>query len=139
MARHIARRSDQRDSGQATVEFGVMLMMLMTLVVAALEFGRAWNASTIVTQASREGARVAAVSCSINPACSTAVDTSVTNALTGLDLAAAAWTVTPGPYVSGSAVTVHVDYSVTPVSPLVAGLIPGGVFTIASDTTMRLE
>lgn len=139
MARDAARRSAAHDSGQATVEFGVMLMMLMTLVVCALEFGRAWNASTIVTQASREGARVAAVSCSINPACGTAVDTSVTNALTGLDLALADWTVSAGPYVSGAAVTVHVDYSVTPVSPLVAALIPGGVFTIASDTTMRLE
>jgi len=139
MARNEARRAGPGEAGQATVEFGVMLMMLMTLVVGALEFGRAWNASTIVTQASREGARAAAVSCSINPGCSATVDTSVANALAGLDLASADWTVTAGPYVSGSAVTVHVDYSVTPVSPLVAGLIPGGVFTIGSDTTMRLE
>jgi Flp pilus assembly protein TadG len=134
-----AIEADTSDSGQATVEFGVMLLMLMTLVVCALEFGRAWNASTIVTQASREGARVAAVSCSINPGCGASVDTSVTNALTGLNIAAADWTVTPGPYVSGTAVTVHVDYTVTPVSSLVAALIPGGVFTIGSDTTMRLE
>ena len=38
-----ARDASARDSGQATIEFGVMLMMLMTLVVSALEFGRAWN------------------------------------------------------------------------------------------------
>jgi Flp pilus assembly protein TadG len=134
-----ARDASARDSGQATIEFGVMLMMLMTLVVSALEFGRAWNASTVVTQASREGARIAAVSCAVNAACSSSVDTSVTNALTGLDVAAAHWTLSAGPYTSGTPVTVHVDYSITPVSPFVAALLPGGVFAIASDTTMRLE
>ena len=129
--------ADER--GQAVVEFGVMLMMFMTLILGALEFGRAWNASSIVTQASREGARVAAVSCTLNASCSTSVTTSVQNALTGLDLHAAHWSVTAGPYVSGSPVTVNVTYTVTPASPFVAALLPGGVFAIAGSTTMRLE
>lgn len=127
------------DAGQAVVELALVFLVLMTLVFGGIEFGRAMNAWAMVTQASREGARTAAALCTLDSGCSTSVQTSIDNSLTGLDVPSAHWTLTAGPYVAGNPVTVHVDYTVTPVTPLIAALVPGGAFTVRGDTTMRLE
>ena len=128
-----------QDSGQAMVELALVFLVFATLVFGGLEFTRALTAWTVVTAASREGARTAAVSCSMSAACATNVDARVAGALTGLDVAMADWSMDPAPYVSGNPITVHVQYTLTPVVPLIAVLIPGGVFTINADATMRLE
>ncbi len=49
------------EEGQATVEFALVLPILILLVVGIFEFGRAWNAHQVITDAVREGARTAAV------------------------------------------------------------------------------
>lgn len=56
-ARHMAR--DER--GQAMVEFAIVLPLLLLLMVAVFEFGRAWNVYHAETDAARLGARSAAV------------------------------------------------------------------------------
>ncbi len=58
---HILRRFGRRDEGQALVEFALLTPFLLVFLVGILEFGRAWNAHIVVTQAAREGARKAAV------------------------------------------------------------------------------
>lgn len=58
---HILRRFGRRDDGQALVEFALLTPFLLVFLVGILEFGRAWNAHIVVTQAAREGARKAAV------------------------------------------------------------------------------
>jgi Flp pilus assembly protein TadG len=55
------RRFGRRDEGQALVEFALLTPFLLVFLVGILEFGRAWNAHIVVTQAAREGARKAAV------------------------------------------------------------------------------
>ena len=57
----ILRRFGRRDEGQALVEFALLTPFLLVFLVGILEFGRAWNAHIVVTQAAREGARKAAV------------------------------------------------------------------------------
>lgn len=57
----ILRRFGRRDDGQALVEFALLTPFLLVFLVGILEFGRAWNAHIVVTQAAREGARKAAV------------------------------------------------------------------------------
>jgi len=52
-------RSDA--SGQAIVEFALVLPILLLLMVGILEFARAWNLHQALTDATREGARRAAV------------------------------------------------------------------------------
>jgi len=52
------RRSDE---GQAVVEFALVVPVLMLLIVGVFEFGRAWNAHQAVTDAAREGARIAVI------------------------------------------------------------------------------
>jgi Flp pilus assembly pilin Flp len=49
------------DRGAAAVEFGLLLPVLTLLVFGTIEFGRAWNVRQTLTDAAREGARVAAV------------------------------------------------------------------------------
>lgn len=44
-------------AGQSLVEFAIGLPLLLALVIAIFEFGRAWNTSQILTNAAREGAR----------------------------------------------------------------------------------
>ena len=48
-------RRDER--GQATVEFALILPLLLTLVLGVIEFGRAWNLAQVATDAVRESTR----------------------------------------------------------------------------------
>ncbi len=57
----ILRRFGRRDDGQALVEFALITPFLLVFLVGIIEFGRAWNAHQVVTDAAREGARKAAI------------------------------------------------------------------------------
>ena len=48
-------------SAQNLVEFALVVVLLLSLVLGILEFGRVWMSYQVVTNASREGARVAAL------------------------------------------------------------------------------
>jgi Flp pilus assembly protein TadG len=50
-----------RDRGAAAVEFALLLPLLLFLVFGIIDFGRALNAQITLTQAAREGARLAAL------------------------------------------------------------------------------
>lgn len=49
------------DRGAAAVEFALLLPVLLLLVFGIIDFGRAINAQITLTQAAREGARLAAL------------------------------------------------------------------------------
>ena len=70
-----------RQSGQATVEFALILPLLLALVVLILQVAMVARAQVLVVQAAREGARSAAVEGDI-PAAKTAA-----YAATGLEAA----------------------------------------------------
>jgi Flp pilus assembly protein TadG len=59
--RHLLRRFHRAESGQAMVEFALILPVILLLMVGMLEFARAWNLHQALTDATREGARRAAV------------------------------------------------------------------------------
>jgi Flp pilus assembly protein TadG len=50
-----------RDRGAAAVEFALLLPVLLLIVFGIIDFGRALNAQITLTQAAREGARLAAL------------------------------------------------------------------------------
>src|SRR5215469_8310359 len=50
-----------RDRGAAAVEFALLLPLLLLLVFGIIDFGRALNAQITLTQAAREGSRLAAL------------------------------------------------------------------------------
>jgi Flp pilus assembly protein TadG len=49
------------EQGAAAVEFGLILPVVLLILFGTIEFGRAWNVRQTLTDAAREGARVAAV------------------------------------------------------------------------------
>lgn len=49
------------DRGAAAVEFALVLPLLLLIVFATIDFGRALNAQIVLTQAAREGVRLAAL------------------------------------------------------------------------------
>jgi Flp pilus assembly protein TadG len=50
-----------RERGSVAVEFALLLPVLLLLVFGIIDFGRALNAQITLTQAAREGARLAAL------------------------------------------------------------------------------
>lgn len=51
------KREKLNCSGQALIEFALVLPLVLLLVVGMLEFARAWNLHQVMTDAVREGAR----------------------------------------------------------------------------------
>jgi Flp pilus assembly protein TadG len=56
------------ERGAAAVEFALVLPVIILLLFGIIEFGRAWNVKQVLTDAAREGARVAAVNNGVLPA-----------------------------------------------------------------------
>ena len=125
-----ADRAHER--GSAAVEFALLLPILLLLLLALVQVGVIARDSLVLTQASRAGAREAAVQAS-----SDAVEEAVRAAAVGLDPARidvdAMWS-----GARGAPVTVEVTYD-APVASLLAGwLLPDSV-SLRSSATMRQE
>ena len=53
------RRARRR--GAALVEFALVMPLLLLLLIGIMEFGRAWSHTQVITDAARQGARLAAL------------------------------------------------------------------------------
>ena len=126
-------RADRvRERGSAAVEFALVLPILLILLLALVQVGVIARDALVLTQASRAGAREAAVQGS-----SEAVTDSVEAAAAGLDPERLSVDVTWSG-ARGSPVTVAVAYE-APVASLLAGwLFPGSV-SLHASATMRQE
>jgi Flp pilus assembly protein TadG len=125
-----ADRAPER--GSAAVEFALLLPILLLLLLAFVQVGVIARDSLVLTQASRAGAREAAVQGS-----SVAVQEAVRAAAVGLDPAridvVATWS-----GARGAPVTVEVTYD-APVASLLGGwLLPESV-SLRASATMRQE
>ena len=121
-----------RDRGSAAVEFALLLPILLLLLLAFVQVGVIARDSLVLTQASRAGAREAAVQGTKD-----AVDEAVRAAAVGLDpdriSVVATWS-----GARGDPVTVDVAYE-APVASLLAGwLLPASV-SLRASATMRQE
>lgn len=128
-----------RDRGAAAVEFALLLPVLLLLVFGIIDFGRALNAQVTLTQAAREGARLAALN-------QPNVVSRTQAAATGLSPVTV--TVTSScPTGAGQGVdaVVHTSYSFSFVTPVgaVAGLFGGSGFgspiTLSAQGEMPCE
>jgi Flp pilus assembly protein TadG len=124
---------DQR--GAVAVEFALVLPLLMVLVFGVIDFGRAFNAQETLTQAAREGSRLAAVCNSSTPSstCADVNSRTVASApnLTGMSVQIPS-TCPAGVAPAGMDAVVTVRWTMTFSTPLV-GLIPG--FPSSKDLT----
>ena len=126
-----ASRSAAAD-GSAAVEFALLLPFVFLLLLALVQVGVLARNSLLLTQASRAGAREAAVQPSTD-----AVVQAVRAAATGLDPNRLHVDVTWSGE-RGEPVTVSVGYE-APVAPLLAGwLLPESV-ALSATATMRQE
>jgi len=131
----IVRRSRSDEAGQTAVEFALILPILAVLLIGIVEFGVVFHDYVTVTDASRVGARKAAVSrlggdlgASAEAAAENAAESLNGNGLT-VDCTSSNWS-TPGSDVS---CTVSYPYSIN----LVGWVVANG--TLSSTTTERLE
>ena len=141
--RRAATRQNPEETGQSLVEFALVLPMLLIVLFAIVDFGRLYQSSVTLTNASREGARLAATGCGRAALC--------TNSEVTARVAATAPTLTPtttvtypGARRSGTSVVVQSQATITFITPL-ARLISlmdgslGGSYTVRATADMRLE
>lgn len=120
----------RNQKGQALVEMALVLPILLMLVFGIIEFGRIFNAYIVVSNASREGARYAAVGRSL-----TDIETDINNLTSTLG------TVTI--LVDDSddeSVKVTVKHPLPLITPIIGPMISGSNhLDIESSTVMRVE
>ena len=132
------KRREQKEKGQALVEFAVILPVLLMVLWGIFQFGIAFNDYIQVTSAAREGARKAAVSRSLGgPAPQLRPPSPLRKAVApDLHLTTSQITVTPANnWQAGTDVTVTVKY---PYKINIIGRVVGSG-NLTSSTTMRIE
>jgi len=133
----ISRLCRRNRRGAAVVEFAVVAPILFLLVFGMIEYGRLVMVQQMLTNASREGARVGVLDGSTTADVENIVDTYLTSAT----VSGATVTVTPSPPSSagfGEPVTVTVDVPFNQVSWLPSPIFLGGT-TMTATTVMRRE
>ncbi len=130
-----SRRQDIRsDSGQTMVEFALVLPLLCLILFGVLQFGALYNDYITLTDASRVGARKAAVSRhEANPA--GAAETAARNSAAGMDQGQLEIDVSATGWEHGDSVTVEARY---PYEIDLLGLVVASG-ELSSETTERVE
>jgi len=137
----------EESSGQSLAEFAMIVTILMLIFVGICEFGRVLNIYQVITNAAREGARLAALPQGFTTAA--AVQTRVNDYLTtgGIDTSKATVTI-GGSGVDGGtgtqvSVTVSYPFQFMYVGPIIRLINPGATagadLTIQTQSVMRNE
>ncbi|MFD9704934.1 TadE/TadG family type IV pilus assembly protein [Lentzea sp. NPDC059081] len=131
-------KRDARDRGATAVEVALLMPILLVLVMGIVDFGRALHAQITLTQAAREGVRVAALKQS-------GAATRTQNAATGLSGVGVSVTSCPAGSAGGASAEVKATYTfsfITPVGDL-AGMLGGASFgspiTLSAKGVMPCE
>jgi len=138
--KRIVRRQGPR--GQALVEFALILPLLMVLLFGIVEFGRAWNGKQVLTDAAREGARLAVLG---DPTITQAmVDSTVKVKIKGGGFDTTQVTITyPDGFKTGTgnitSVQVSMPYRFVVIYRLAAMVTNNGVITLRTTARMRNE
>jgi Flp pilus assembly protein TadG len=120
------------ESGQTLVEFSMVLPIMLVLIFALVDFGRAFHTWLVVTNAAREGARTAAV------------QTRITESAASLDTSRLTITASNIQGARGETVEIDLAYDFEFVTPLggLLSVISGGNLSapaITGQSSMRLE
>ncbi len=127
----------KRRRGAAVVEFAVVAPVFFILVFGMIEYGRAVMVEQILTNAAREGARVAI----LTSATTANVTSEVTTYLSNASITGATVTISPNPpatAAAGTTVSVTVSIPFTSVSWLPSPFYLGST-TLSAKCSMRTE
>jgi Flp pilus assembly protein TadG len=147
--KRVLRRFRDSEKGQALVEFTMVLPMFLLLLFALVDFGRGFYTWIVVTNAAREGARVAAVQ-GDQAAIQSRIDASYcSNAPDdcSLDHSKLTWTNSGTANIQGERgdpVVIELSYDfefVTPMGAIMEFLSAGNITApdITAHSSMRLE
>jgi Flp pilus assembly protein TadG len=132
--------------GQAVVEFALVLPLVLILVISVFEFARAWNIQQVLTDAAREGARVAVVGSGNQEAAGviqTKVQAAIDNAVSvaGIDPSDVTLQLDGEELGRGNPATVRLalPYRFTFLGPLMGWTIGKSSLTLRTSITMRNE
>ena len=118
-----------RERGDGLVEFALILPVLMLILIAILDFGRAVFAYSVVANCAREGARFGTIS----PTDEAGIVAAATNAAVGLDAAQLTINVA---HPTSNTVQVVVSYGFELITPLMAQVLGGNSLMLSSTATM---
>jgi Flp pilus assembly protein TadG len=125
----------RRENGQALVEFTLLIPVILFVIMAIAQFGDLYNHYVSITDATRAGARMAAVSRTATDPSGAAVQ-AVRDSAHQLDQTKLTVTVSPSPpWTSGQQVTVTATY---PYALNIAGLVVKSG-NLTSSTKERVE
>ena len=143
------RRTFRSQRGVALIEAALTLPLLLLICVGIIEFGRLYQTWQVMTNAAREGARIAVLPAPANAGVDSRVrqylqmgglasDSSV-----GVDVDPVTVSLGAAGTASGSTVTVTYPYTFMVLQPIaqlvVSGSTAGAPITIESSATMRNE
>jgi Flp pilus assembly protein TadG len=120
--------------GTVLVEFAIVLPIFILILIGTVEFGIVLHNYLILQNASREGARSAAVGIS-----QTAIEQRVRDFAFQLNNPSLTVEVTNAQGVRGSTVTVRASYPVPLITPLMKTMVGSSNFNLHAETLMRLE
>ena len=124
------------ENGQTLVEFALILPILLLLVMGIIQFGIIFSAQIGITNAAREGARVAAVGYSESEVQDTVSHTVGSHISFNL---VSTGVVYPAGATIGQDVTVTVVGEVELIVPIPDVFVPGGSIGLTAVSTMRVE
>ncbi len=122
--------------GQSIVETALVLPILLLLVMAIIDFGLMFNNYIVLSNASREAARLAAVG-----ATDADITALIVNLTETLDTTKRTTSISPAKSLRlhGAQVTITITYQSKAITPVMAAIFPGGYSTLTSKTIMRVE
>jgi len=139
----------KRERGQAMVETAIAIPLLLVLMVGIFEIGRAYETWQVLTNAAREGARMAITPSSTVPTTTALIrqymaDGQLTNSGTASVVVDKSASITVnGTAVSASLVTVDYPFEFMMLQPVVRLVAPaatvGGPLTMRATSVMRNE
>lgn len=129
----LIRKLIKNKRGQALVELALALPLIIMLVMGTIEFGRLFHSYLMLTNGSREGARIAITGVD-DPTIIARVNdvTSSLNNTKEVDIAP------ESVRYSGVPVTVTIEYKHYIITPVLDSILPNPV-TLTSSTSMRME
>lgn len=134
------RRNDRR--GTSAVEFAFIAPLFFMLVIGMIEFGRAMMVQQILTNAARQGARLATLDStngSSNPTPTSLVTSEVNYVLAAANISGATTTISPSlPATAGTDISVTVSVPYMSVTWVPSPWFLSGA-TLAANCVMRRE
>ncbi len=130
-------RIHRGETGQALLEFALVIPLLMLMVVGLFDLGYAVFVNNMISNAAREGARVGIIQMNTNAD----ICNRVIAAAPGLNLSCQPGSIDIDPSPTrdyGKPITVTVTFTYTPMTPLMGQFVGGGL-RLSSSSVMVTE